>query len=264
MKSVPETRYAKGTGGYNIAYQVAGDSDVDLVFVPGFVSHVELSWEWPLLARFVQRLSSFSRLILFDKRGTGLSDRVPASEVPTHEERMDDVRAVMDAAGSERAAVFGVSEGGPMSVLFAATYPERVSHLALYGTQMRFTAAEDHDWLPPEEDLAELADFIEQEWANGPLLDVFAPSMVGDEAFEQWWARGASQRGQSRSSGGGPTDDPRHRRSSRAAFGARAYADRASRERPPGAGVERPLRRGADTRREVRGAAWRGPHAMGR
>jgi class 3 adenylate cyclase/pimeloyl-ACP methyl ester carboxylesterase len=189
MKPLPETRYAKGARGYNIAYQVAGDGDVDLVFVPGFVSHVELAWEWPHLARFVQRLSSFSRLILFDKRGTGLSDRVPASEVPTHEERMDDVRAVMDAAGSERAAVFGVSEGGPMCVLFAATYPERVSHLVLYGTQMRFTAAEDHDWLPPDEDLEELAAYTEQEWGSGPLLDVFAPSMVGDEAFEQWWAR---------------------------------------------------------------------------
>jgi class 3 adenylate cyclase len=189
MRSTPETKYAKGAGGYSIAYQVAGDGDVDLVFVPGFVSHVELAWEWPHLARFLERLASFSRLILFDKRGTGLSDRVPASELPTLEERMDDVRAVMDAADSDRAAVFGVSEGGPMSVLFAATYPERVSHLVLFGTQMRFTAAEDHDWLPPEEELAELAEFTEQEWANGPLLDMFAPSMVGDEAYAQWWAR---------------------------------------------------------------------------
>jgi class 3 adenylate cyclase/pimeloyl-ACP methyl ester carboxylesterase len=127
---------------------------------------------------------------LFDKRGTGLSDRVPVAEIPTLEERMDDVRAVMDAAGSERAAVFGVSEGGPMCVLFAATYPDRVSHLALYGTQMRFTGGGDHDWLPPSEDLEELAEYTEQEWANGPLLDVFAPNKVGDEAFEQWWARG--------------------------------------------------------------------------
>lgn len=190
MRSAPETRYAKGAGSYNIAYQVVGDGDVDLVFVPGFVSHVELAWEAPHLARFMERLSSFARLILFDKRGTGLSDRVPVSELPTLEERMDDVRAVMDAAGSERAAVFGVSEGGPMSVLFAATYPERVSHLVLYGTQMRFTASEDHDWLPPSEDVAELAQYVEQEWANGPLLDLFAPSMVGDESFEQWWARG--------------------------------------------------------------------------
>ena len=187
---MPETRYAKGAGGYNIAYQVVGDGDVDLVFVPGFVSHVELAWEWPQLARFLERLASFSRLIVFDKRGTGLSERVPVSELPTLEERMDDVRAVMDAAGSERAAVFGVSEGGPMSVLFAATYPDRVSHLALYGTQMRFTAGGDHDWLPPEEDLAELANYTEQEWGNGPMLNVFAPNMVGDEAFEQWWGRG--------------------------------------------------------------------------
>ncbi len=187
---MPDTRYAKGAGGYNIAYQVVGEGAVDLVFVPGFVSHVELAWEWPDLARFLERLTSFSRLILFDKRGTGLSDRVPVSEIPTLEERMDDVRAVMDAAGSERAAVFGVSEGGPMCVLFAATYPDRVSHLALYGTQMRFTAGGDHNWLPPNEELAELGEFIEQEWGNGPLLDVFAPNKVGDEAFRQWWARG--------------------------------------------------------------------------
>ena len=129
----PTTRYAK-SGDYSIAYQIAGDGPLDLVYVPGFVSHVEHAWEDPDLARFLNRLASFSRLILFDKRGTGLSDRVPVQKLPTLEERMDDVRAVMDAAGSERAALFGVSEGGPMSMLFATTHPERVSALVLYGT----------------------------------------------------------------------------------------------------------------------------------
>jgi len=114
----PETRYAK-SGDVNIAYQVVGEGPLDLVLVPGWVSHVERVWEDPTFAAFLRRLASFSRLILLDRRGTGLSDRV--SRLPTLEERMDDVRAVMDAAGSERAALFGISEGGPMCMLFAAT-----------------------------------------------------------------------------------------------------------------------------------------------
>jgi pimeloyl-ACP methyl ester carboxylesterase len=122
MPSLPATRYAK-SGEIHIAYQVSGEGPLDLVVVPGWVSHLEYQWEEPWGARFFQRLASFSRLIRFDKRGTGLSDRV--SEMPTLEQRMDDVRAVMDAVGSERAALFGYSEGGPMSILFAAAYPER-------------------------------------------------------------------------------------------------------------------------------------------
>ena len=122
--STPPTQYAK-SGDASIAYQVVGDGPIDLVLVLGFATHLELQWEAPPFARFFERLGSFSRLILFDKRGTGLSD--PVTEVPTLEERIDDVRAVMDAAGSERAALFGISEGGPMSVLFAATHPERVT-----------------------------------------------------------------------------------------------------------------------------------------
>ena len=118
----PETHYAN-SGDVRIAYQVTGDGPFDLVFVPGFISNLDLVWEEPNRARFLSRLASFSRLILFDKRGTGLSDRF--GEVASLEERMDDVRAVMDAVGSERAALFGISEGGAMSMLFAATYPER-------------------------------------------------------------------------------------------------------------------------------------------
>src|SRR6478672_2532174 len=128
----PETHYAK-SGDINIAYQVVGDGPFDLVYVPGWVSNVELQWEKPKPARFLERLASFSRLILFDKRGTGMSDRVSNDRLPTLEQRMDDVRAVLDAVGSENAALLGHSEGGSMSVLFAATYPERSRALVLVG-----------------------------------------------------------------------------------------------------------------------------------
>src|SRR5215204_5103200 len=129
-----ETRYAK-SGDINIAYQVVGDGPLDLVFVMGWVSHLDYFWEEPGFARFLRRLASFSRLILFDKRGTGLSDR--AVGLPTLEQRMDDVRAVMDAVGSERAALLGISEGGPMCALFAATYPERTAALIILGGHAR-------------------------------------------------------------------------------------------------------------------------------
>src|SRR5207245_5020118 len=127
----PQTHYTQ-SGEVNIAYQVVGDGPLDLVFVPGFISHLDLQWADPRIARFLEKLASFSRLIMFDKRGTGLSD--PVAGPASLEDRMDDVRAVMDAAGSERAALFGLSEGGPMSVMFAATYPERTRALVLCGT----------------------------------------------------------------------------------------------------------------------------------
>src|SRR5687767_7100679 len=141
--AIPQTKYAR-SGDVSIAYQVIGDGPLDLVLVLGFATHLELQWELPPLARFFERLSSFSRLILFDKRGTGLSD--PVAKAPTLEQRIDDVRAVMDAAGSEQAAFFGVSEGGPMSVLFAATHPERASALVLHGAMARTTEAPDYPW----------------------------------------------------------------------------------------------------------------------
>ena len=140
--ATPETRYAKTADGVHIAYQVVGDGPVDMVFVMGWVTNIEVMWDDPGFARFLDRLAAFSRLILFDKRGVGLSDRVPEDRLPDIETRMDDVRAVMDAVGSERAVVFGVSEGGPMSMLFAATYPERTIALALYGTAADFTVRE--------------------------------------------------------------------------------------------------------------------------
>jgi class 3 adenylate cyclase len=179
----PETRYAK-SGDVNIAYQVVGDGPRDLVLVPGFVSHLDLDWEEPRYAHFLRRLASFSRLIAFDKRGTGLSDR--PGGLPDLETRMDDVRAVMDAAGSEQAALFGYSEGGPMCILFAATYPERTSSLVLYGTYAkRRDPDEEYPWAPTWETRQADADEIEREWGAEANLGTMAPS--ADEAMVRWW-----------------------------------------------------------------------------
>ena len=147
----PETRYAR-SGDLNIAYQVVGEGPLDLVYVPGWVSNVELMWEEPAMEHFLSRLASFSRLILFDKRGTGLSDRVSKDNLSTLEERMDDVRAVLEAVGSERAALFGHSEGGNMCVLFAATYPERTAALITLGCfAKRRDPDDDYPWAPTAE-----------------------------------------------------------------------------------------------------------------
>ncbi len=156
---------------------------MDLVYVPGWVSHVELAWEEPTLARFLTRLASFARLIMFDKRGTGLSDRVRDDKLPTLEERMDDLRAVLDEVGSERAALFGISEGGNLSALYAATYPERTTALVMYGTFAKRIWSPDYPWAPTPEDRQRTYEFVEREWAN--LMDIshYVPSKVGDEAF---------------------------------------------------------------------------------
>jgi DNA-binding winged helix-turn-helix (wHTH) protein/pimeloyl-ACP methyl ester carboxylesterase len=150
LRRAPQTHYAR-SGDVNIAYQVVGDAPLDLVFVMGWVSHLESFWQEPSFARFLESLASFSRLILFDKRGTGLSDRVPNNELPTLEQRMDDVRAVMDAVGSPRAALCGVSEGGPMCSLFAATYPEKTVALVMIGTYAKRIWAPDYPWAPTSE-----------------------------------------------------------------------------------------------------------------
>ena len=176
----PPTHYAK-SGDPSIAYQVVGDGPIDVVLVLGFATHLELQWEGAPFARFCERLGNFSRLIIFDKRGTGLSD--PVTDVPTLETRIDDVRAVMDAVGSERAALLGVSEGGPMSITFAATHPERVVALVLHGAMARTTEAPDYPWAAPAEALREsAAEFIAPYWgqeAEG-MVELFAPSFAGD------------------------------------------------------------------------------------
>ncbi len=180
---VPETHYAR-SGDVNIAYQIVGDGPIDLVLVPGWVSHLELDWEELRYAHFLGRLASFSRMILFDKRGTGLSDR--PGGLPDLETRMDDVRAVMDAATSERAALFGYSEGGPMAILFAATYPDRTSALVLYGTYAkRQDPDDDYPWCPTREDRVAAAAEIEQTWGNEADLGTMAPS--ADAAMVRWW-----------------------------------------------------------------------------
>jgi pimeloyl-ACP methyl ester carboxylesterase len=184
----PETRYAKSED-LHIAYQVVGQGPKDLVLVPPFVSHVEHYWEEPLVARFLTRLASFSRLILFDKRGTGLSDRVAPDRLPTLEQRMDDVRAVMDAAGSERAALFGPSEGGPMSALFAATYPERTSALILYATFASTIRDASYPWPMDPAQRRTVIEAIPQQWGRGSYVDLLAPSLAEDERFRRWWAR---------------------------------------------------------------------------
>ena len=183
---LPQTRYAK-SGDVNIAYQVLGQGPPDLVLIPGWVSNIEIFWEEPAVVRFFTRLASFSRLILFDKRGTGLSDRV--AEMPNLETRMDDVRAVLDTVGSERAALFGYSEGGVLCALFAATYPNRASALIMHGSYARLTAAPDYPWGLNEQERSAFVDQAVREWGAPIGIDMRAPSMVTDERFRQWWAR---------------------------------------------------------------------------
>jgi pimeloyl-ACP methyl ester carboxylesterase/DNA-binding winged helix-turn-helix (wHTH) protein len=187
LERPPETMYAR-SGDVNIAYQIIGDGPLDLVFVMGWVSHLEYFWREPSFARFLLRLASFSRLILFDKRGTGLSDRVPINELPTLEQRMDDVRAVMDAVGSERAALCGVSEGGPMCSLFAATYPEKTVALVMIGTYAKRIRDADYPWAPTPEHRQQFFDEMREQWGGPVGLEERAPSVADDPAFRQWWA----------------------------------------------------------------------------
>jgi len=184
----PGTRYAL-SGGVHVAYQVVGDGPLDLVYVPGWVSNVEVMWEEPRYARFLERLASFSRLITFDKRGTGLSDPVPEGALPTLEERMDDVRAVLDAVGSERAAVLGHSEGGNMSVLFAATYPERTAALVLVGCYAKRVRSPDYPWAPAPEERAREIEEVARVWGSEAYAANLAPSMADDPTFVRGLAR---------------------------------------------------------------------------
>jgi pimeloyl-ACP methyl ester carboxylesterase/DNA-binding winged helix-turn-helix (wHTH) protein len=182
-----ETRYVQN-GDVNIAYQVIGEGDLDIVFVMGWVSHLEYFWKEPHFAAFLGRLASFSRLILFDKRGTGLSDRVPLSELPTLEQRMEDVRAVMDVVGSERAVLIGVSEGGPMCSLFAATYPEKTTALVMIGTYAKRIRDDDYPWAPTSEERDAFFELMQRDWGGPVGIEERAPSMAHDEDFRTWWA----------------------------------------------------------------------------
>jgi pimeloyl-ACP methyl ester carboxylesterase len=177
----PVTRYAK-SGDVHIAYQVFGEGPLNLVLAPPFVSNIENYWDEPDFSRWLLRLASYARVVMLDKRGTGMSDRV--SELPGLDERIDDLRAVMDAAGMEQAALLGMSEGGPLTALFAATYPERCRALVLYGTFARFAS-----WLPTEEALAEFLGYIDQAWGTGGSLPLFAPTRANDPSFQRWWGR---------------------------------------------------------------------------
>lgn len=183
----PVTHYAR-SGDVNIAYQVLGDGPLDLIFVMGWISHLEYFWTEPSMARFLRRLASFSRLILFDKRGTGLSDSVPLSQLPTLEQRMDDVRAVMDAVGAERAAICGVSEGGVMSALFAATYPDKTLALIMIGPYAKRIRDETYPWGPSKAEREAFYREILSDWGGPVGLEERAPSVAHDPHFREWWA----------------------------------------------------------------------------
>ena len=189
MAAAPVTRYTKSVD-VNIAYQVVGQGPPDLVYVPGFVSNIEVMWEDPDTARFLTSLAEFSRLIVFDKRGTGMSDTVAVDRLPTLEERMDDVRAVMDTVGSRRATLLGHSEGGNMSILFAATYPDRCDGLVLVGCYARRVWSEEYPWAPRPDDRAAHILETERHWGDPAHLPPWmAPSREHDPSYQDWLAR---------------------------------------------------------------------------
>jgi len=184
----PKTNYTK-SGKLNIAYQVIGKGPINLVFVPGWVSNIDLMWDDPKMSDFLTKLTSFARLILFDKRGTGLSDRV--SEVSTLEERMDDISSVMDAVDCEKAVLFGHSEGGTVSALFAATYPQRTVALVTFGIFAKRKHAVDYPWAPKDEDRNSFYQTIEEEWGNAEkmALEWIMPSMADNKDYYEWFTR---------------------------------------------------------------------------
>ncbi len=188
MTTAPETNYAK-SGDFHIAYQAVGAGPPDLVFIHGWISHIEHMWEEPRMARFLDGLASFARLILLDKRGTGLSDPVPLDRLPTLEERMDDIRAVMDAVGSERAALMGTSEAGALGLLFAATYPSRTSALVLLNSYARLAYAPDYPHGIPAEQGEHLLQAIEEGWGKGVAFEALVASQTDNAPMKGWWSR---------------------------------------------------------------------------
>jgi class 3 adenylate cyclase len=182
----PETRYARA-GDLHIAYEILGDGPIDLISVPEFWNSMEVMWEEPAFERYLTRLASFTRLITFDNRGTGLSDPVPLDQLPLLEHFTDDLRAVMDAAGSERAALISSGGGGMVSALFAATFPARTSALILVNAYARLGQGSDYPWGVPQTD--EMLDRMDEGWGEGVLVDVVAPSVASERRFRAWWAR---------------------------------------------------------------------------
>jgi class 3 adenylate cyclase len=188
MTARPETRYTKTEDGY-VGYQVFGEGPPDIVFITHWNTNLDVMWEEPSLARYFDRLASFARVICYDHRGTGISDPVPLNALPTLEQWMDDTRAVMDAVGSEQAALIGDEEGGPMAMLFAATYPGRVTALALVNTFGRWLRADDYPIGMPASTADKLVRVFEPAWGTGAILDLTAPSVAGDSRFREWFAR---------------------------------------------------------------------------
>ncbi len=186
MTVAPSTKYAKH-GGVHVAYQTLGSADRDLVYLAGIFSHVELQWENERYRRFLNRLASFTRLITLDMRGTGLSDR--ADHLPLLEDQMDDLSAVLDRVGSNRTALFGTSQAGPMAILYAASFPQRVDALILYAGYASSRRREDYPWGRDPEWIEQYLAQLDHEWGRGSFLEQMAPSLVGNEAFEEWWGR---------------------------------------------------------------------------
>lgn len=184
----PETRYTKTSGGY-VGYQQFGAGPIDILFITHWCTNLDVMWEEPSLARYFDRLASFARVICYDRRGTGISDPVPLADLPTLEEWMDDARAVMDAVGSQSAALIGDEEGGPMAMLFAATYPQRVNALALVNTFARWRRADDYPIGMPDSTTEKLLEVYEPAWGTGAMLDLTAPTVAGDSRFREWFAR---------------------------------------------------------------------------
>lgn len=187
MRDIPDTRYAKAVDGVHIAYQVFGGGPIDLVIVPGFISHLEVMWEHPASARMMRRIGAIARVITFDKRGTGLSDRT--DQLPDIDQRMLDLQAVINEVGSERPSIIGISEGGAMAIVYAATYPERVRSLVLYGSFAMPVMTDDHPIGTPLEDFQAMGEFLEPKWGTGVGLSAWAPSIGDDPSAREWWGR---------------------------------------------------------------------------
>src|SRR5579871_10149 len=185
---LPETKYV-ANGGVHLAYQTLGEGSVDILGLAGFCTHCEHQWEDPSMARCLRRTAAIGRMVWFDRRGTGMSDPVPASDLPTVDDEVDDIRAVLDEIGSERVVLFGADAGGPACIAFAAAYPERTAGLVLYGTWAKLFRAPDYPWGLDPSLLEPILSMAQEGWGKGLVLPIMAPSAAGDERLRQWWAR---------------------------------------------------------------------------